>query len=478
MPTINFSGLASGIDTNALIDATSEAARLTRVTPNENKVSELEDSNSALEELKSKLRDFRDMIRDFSSIYSGGIVKTATSTDETILTAVATSSANNGTYTVTVNQLAKNATYSFKSTSQTYTSSSDAIDSGINNGAGESERTVTVQVGTGSNQETVDIVLTDATTLDQFVSEFNSESTKAVASVVNVGTSSSPDYRVIIVSNYEGTEKGTVSVTVGTEITGGGTACWDNNSVSQAEDAEFSISGIGAGAGDTITRSSNTFSDVLPGITMTLRATGESTLQIGDDAEATSAKVQEWVTAYNEIVKYLAENNTVTREEDGEQITNVFAPLAKTSTDEGVLTAIRSAMTGASYADGDAIRIFADLGITTERDGTLKFDTDVFESAVANEPNSVRQILQNFGDAAGRTGGSIDQYVRFNGLLDLSINSNKELIDSLNDRIAQAEAQIAREEENMRARFARLESLMSQLQNQQAALTSALAGLG
>jgi flagellar hook-associated protein 2 len=87
-------------------------------------------------------------------------------------------------------------------------------------------------------------------------------------------------------------------------------------------------------------------------------------------------------------------------------------------------------------------------------------------------------VLQRFADAVAATGGTIDVYTRFNGLFDITTNSNKTLITSLNQQIADAEAQITRNEEQMRARFARLESQMSRMQQQQSSLTSALAGLG
>jgi flagellar capping protein FliD len=83
-----------------------------------------------------------------------------------------------------------------------------------------------------------------------------------------------------------------------------------------------------------------------------------------------------------------------------------------------------------------------------------------------------------FADATATASGIINQFTKFNGLLDLSINANKTTIDDLNQRIADAEAQIDRQTEQLRAKYARLESLMGKLQNQQASLTSALAGLG
>ena len=96
MPTINFSGIASGIDSEALIDATSEATRQQRVTPLEENVEELTDTNDALTEIKTKLTSFKTLLGDFTTINGGPILKQASSTNEAIVSATASNGANNG----------------------------------------------------------------------------------------------------------------------------------------------------------------------------------------------------------------------------------------------------------------------------------------------------------------------------------------------------------------------------------------------
>ncbi|RMG44420.1 MAG: hypothetical protein D6719_01810 [Candidatus Dadabacteria bacterium] len=471
MPLINFTGLASGIDAEALISATSDAARAQRVTPLEDKISELEDTNSSLEELKTKLTSLKSLLQQFTTVNGGAVAKLGKSTDETVVTATASNAASDGSYSITVTQLAKNATISFATTATTYTSATDVIDSGINDGAPDADRTIPITIGTGAKAETVNVVLTSTTTLNDFVEAFNNSTTKATAVVSNVGTSSSPDYRVIITSNKEGTEEGQLTIgAYGPEIT-----AFDSNTTDPATDANFTLSGVSG----TITRSTNTVSDLIPGVTFTLESVGgPTTITVATDVSATTSAVQDFIDAYNDIVKYLDENNQITRQEDGKNVTNIFGPLANTRVDDGVLTSLRGDMSGSTYSSGTQIKIFADLGITTERDGTLKFDTDTFEQALSDEPDSVKNILQNFGDTAAVTNGTIDQYIRFNGLIEVVTKGNTQRITDLNKQISEAEKSILRNEELTRQRFARLESLIGQLQSQQQALTSALAGLG
>jgi|694.fasta_scaffold09412_9 flagellar hook-associated protein 2 len=464
---INFSGLASGIDTAALIQATSDATRAARVAPSEKRLTELEETNAAAEELTTKLDLLKASLKNFTTINGGGVSKTATSSKESVLAASVTNSAINGAYSVLVTSLAKNHTYSFD---QTFASSSTALDAALTGSEPALDRTVTFTVGTGGQQETVSVEVTDGSfTISDFVTAFNNASTKAQASLVNTGSSASPAYKIVVSSNYEGTEKGTITRTALGASLGVLTAAGED----AATDASVTVTGIG-----TVTRATNSISDIIPGVTLSLSSTGTATVRISEDPDTTVSKVQDFIDTYNDVVKYINEGNVVTRDETKKEVTNTFGPLAATRVDDNALTALRSAISASKSAGGTAIRIFADLGITTQRDGTLLFDSAKLKSAIASEPTSVSDVLSSFADTAAKTGGTIDIYTRFNGLIDLTINTNKDAIADLNDRIQETERQIERQEESMRARYARLESLMSKLQQQQSSLTSALRGLG
>lgn len=461
MAALSFSGIASGIDSQAIIDSSIASARLARVTPNQRKVGELEETNTALSSLGEKLDTLRTTLQQFSSLSGGGVSKTGTSSKESVVGATATNAATNGSYDVTVAALAKNHTYSFN---QTYSSSTTPVQAvgfvGPEN--------VTFTVGTGSYMETVTVSVTNNTyTVGQFVTDFNTASAKAEASLVNTGTESSPAYKIVISGLYEGTEKGTITRTaLGANLTNLGAY-----SESAAANASVSIAGIGS-----VTRSTNSISDVIPGVTLNIVSAGTATVKIAEDAATTTAKLQDVVTAFNDIVSFVTENNQVTREESGSDVKNVFAPLAGTRTDDTALQALRANIASTTATSGAVVRVFSDLGITTQRDGSLKFDTAKLQSSLSSEPTSVNEIIKTFADTVALTGGTVDKYTRYSGLLDISINNNKNLITDLNRRITDAEKQIQRMADSLKERYARLEGLMSRLQQQQSSLSGALGG--
>lgn len=467
MSLISFSGLASGIDSSALIKATLDAERAVRITPLQNKVASYTDTNEALTKLKELLSKLNTAAGKFRTVNGGAVAKSASSSDETIVTASTGAAAVNGTYSINVTQLARAATFSFN---DRFSSADAVINSSINNGAPAADRRVTVNVGTGSNQETVEIDLTNTTTITDFVTQFNSASTKATAAVVNVGTASAPSYAITISSNNQGTDLGSVSVSVGSEITSAGSGAFSASTVTQALDAEFTLSGISG----TITKSTNSISDVVAGLTFNLVSTGSATISVKDDSAATSSKVQEFVSAYNELIAFIAESDAITQEQDGSNIKNIFGPLAGSSLDESLVSAIRNALTGSSTS-GRSINTLADLGIATQRDGTLKFDSAAFAEALSSDSEGVSIITGALGETLASVDGTLAQYTRFNGLIDVSSNSNKDAISKLNDRIADIEDSLKLQEQSLIARFARLESLMGSLNSQQAALGQLLA---
>jgi flagellar hook-associated protein 2 len=120
------------------------------------------------------------------------------------------------------------------------------------------------------------------------------------------------------------------------------------------------------------------------------------------------------------------------------------------------------------------VSILADLGVTTERDGTLKFDSSVLATAIANDPEAVRQISANLGESLGSVDGTLAQFTRFNGLIDVASNANTEQITRLNDQIGRIEDSLSAKEQSLLNQFARLESLIGQLNSQQNSLGALL----
>ncbi len=457
---ISFSGIASGIDSASLIQAIIDQKRAALIKPKEERVSTLAETNAAFEKLSTLLDTLNASSSKFRAINGSVVAKTASSSDDSILSASAANSASSGTYLINVITTAQNGQFSFD---DRFNSVNDVIDADI---VDTGNNKVTVTIGSGDSQESVEVTLTSSSTVNDFISSFNSTSTKAIATAVNTGTSDAPSYAITISSKETGTEDGEISVTTGTDITVAG--AFASSTLNQATNATFTLSGVNG----TITRSSNTINDLISGVTLTLQDSGSATVSVENDANTTQSRIEEFVDAYNEVIKFVSENDLIVREENGENVSNIFAPLANTALDDNLITSLRSALSSTSNSGRD-VNVLADLGITTERDGTLKFDSNQFTDAFASDPEGVQLLTESLGETLSAVDGTISQYTRFNGLIDQSKKSNENSITSLNQQISQIESNLKYQEDALVLQFSRLEGLIGKLNSQQ----SALAGL-
>jgi len=196
---LSISGLASGLDTDALIKKIMdfESRGVQRVQA---RVKDQQTILDAYGNFESRLLALKS---DFESLTTAATfrAKAATSTDETVLTASASSTAGTGTFTITVDQLAQ----SHQVASQGFTSPTDVIGTG----------TFSLTVGKRSR---ADIAIDqNNNTLQGLVDAINNANAGASASLINTGDASTP-YRVLIT----GTDTGAAErVVVDSTLSGG-----------------------------------------------------------------------------------------------------------------------------------------------------------------------------------------------------------------------------------------------------------------
>ncbi len=461
MAGISFSGIASGIDGDAIIKALIEGRRLASA-PIEAKVKDNETENTALEEFNTKLLTLNDTLKDFLTLSGGSVSKTAQSSDENVLTATAGSGAVATTTSLTVQQIARTATASF---SDIFTDLSAPIAPGLS-----ADGSVDITVGTGAAAETVTVPVTATTTVNDFVAALNTASTgdKYRASVVNVGTTAAPQYKIIVSTTRTGAENGTLHIAPSAELSGLGVLQVGN--IQQAEDAIINIDAIG-----TVSRSTNQISDLIPGVTLNLKAksAGPIVVSVGTDGDKTAKRLGDMISAFNEVVQYANDNSKIERIQDEDGVSNKFGTLAKTTVDNRAVESLKSALRlSNSDVEGSSVRIFADLGVKTNQDGTLSLDQAKFSEAVAKDPVAVSNVLQKFADRVGATGGVISEYTKFQGTIDTAVKSNTSENDTMSDRLARLEANLEKQSENLKLTFSKLEERISQLNSNASALTS------
>ncbi len=461
MATVSFSGLASGIDGDAVIKALTDARRVASL-PLQNKLAAGKAETSAYDEIKAKLLTLNDGVQKFRTLSGSAIGKKATSSNENALKVSAGSNALSASTTVEVLALAQAGSMSFD---DSFAKTDSAIAAGL-----ASPSSISVTVGTGASAKSYSFVVDSKTSLASLAAKINDNANGDLrASVINVGSDSAPQYKLVMNAVNTGVDKGTLAVTVPPEITGLG--IFGSQTTQAASDARVSVQGIGE-----VRRATNQISDLIPGVTLDLKQAGggPTVVSVANDSEATSKSINDVVTMLNDLIGYSDDNDKIDRVESEKGVTNVFGSLSRSSLDDAAVEALKRAIANSnSGSEGSTVRILADLGITTKRDGKLAFDAKVFEEAMGKDPGAADRLLNNFADALGGVNGAIASFTRFGGLIDIAKEANEKEADTINDKLSRLEASIDKQTQSLKLVFARLESEVTRLNSS----SNALAGL-
>jgi flagellar hook-associated protein 2 len=456
MANVSFGGLITGLDTKALIAGLVKAEsgsidilqrQKVRYQAQDGVVTSL---ISALADLKSKAQALS-LSKDFNK-------RSATSTDSGVVTVSASSTAEVGSHSIVVDKLAKNQIIK----SASFTSESASIGMG----------TLTLTI----NGKTTDIVV-DATndTLSGLKSAINSAGADVSASIVNVGTNASPDYRLLVQSKNTGTAN---AVAISGTLSGGGDPFAASGEVVQsAADAVFSVNGL------VVTRASNKVSDVITGVTFTLQKEGDgdgtvessdasAQISIASDSAAIKDSVQGFVDSYNAVAKIINDQFTIDPDTKRQGSMGGDAGL------RGVMSRLRKEMT-ATIDTVDDLKRLSDIGINFQKDGTLALDEAKFTAALADDPDGVSDLFSLVNNGLGkRVPEAVDDFIGFlDGTLTFRQKGIRSSIDSIDRKIEREQARIEAYQEQLVQQFTALEQMVSQMKSQGDFLAQRLSAL-
>ncbi len=464
---ITFSGIASGLDTAAIINAL--------VAVEELPIKALESKKRSLQGQKNLFGNFEDLLNKLKEAAEGikesdNFLKRAAATDkEDFFTASASDTALPGTYDVEVMSLAKGqvaASLGRVDRDTTIVGSGDIAITMDPDGAADPSFVVTVAAGTG--------------TLNDIASAINTSPDNGPngvqASVLDTGQDGANRYKLVLTSKETGD---TADFSLGIGATDPGLIDLVNElnagTASTASDAVLKLNGI------QIQRDSNTISDAIDGVTMNLKAKGEglgdqddlTKLTISTDSTATAEQIEGFVEAYNAVVGFVTNQSTVG--ENGQAQGALFGDI----TLRNVRSTLRNIMGSQVDTGDDAFALLSLVGFKSEVDGTLTFNKGEFEESLSENADAVRNLFSKPGSGiADRLFETIDTYT---DIVDGIFKSRK---DSFDRQIKRADIQIDEKEIRLekfevrqRQRFAALEELMGKLQSQGSAFSAIQAQL-
>lgn len=223
--------------------------------------------------------------------------------------------------------------------------------------------------------------------------------------------------------------------------------------------------------------SGNTIDNAIPNLRIDLgKAAPGATVSLTKSEPTTSMRdlLVEFVNAYNSLMKGL---NTASSSGTDQSTSGVLAGEAAVRDMKRQL----SAMTSTAMASTGAYKTLADIGIATNRDGTLKLDTAVLDKAIAANPAAITQMLNpavststNPG-LAGLMDGVRDKIQVKDGSLASAQAKYKELADSLTEQLEKLDTQMANYEEQLTSVYSKMESRLTALKATQSYLEQQIA---
>jgi flagellar hook-associated protein 2 len=314
------------------------------------------------------------------------------------------------------------------------------------------------------------VIKTQNGTLAETVAAINSAGAGVAATTVQVEPGK---YQLQLTSTTTGADTAVKLFDAGVELPSTETAV--------GKDAVLVLTG-----GTTVTRSSNTISDVLDGVTLTLTkadpvttarvsattppvfAVAPVSVTVAKDTDAVVGKVQALVDAINAV---RTEAKTLT---SADPVSKTKGRLYGDSGVRGIVDRIRTAVSGDTA--GPAL-----AGITVTRDGTVELDKSKLLAALEANPAAVETAIGKDG-LAGRFHVLADAITRGTtsaqpGVITAAITSRERQVERFSDDIAGWDVRLANKEKQLQRTYTSLETALGKARSQGQWLSGQLASL-
>ena len=440
---INSLGVGSGLDLGSLLDKLvtverQSAERLlnTRQARAELKLSSIGSLRATVDTLAAAVAALKDFDLDLA----------VTSSNKDAVTATAGTDADVASYLIEVTQLAR---------AQSLASDGSSPFADPDAALGEGTLSITVD-GTTVNLA----IASGSNSLRGIRDAINASAIDLQAAVVQDGAA----WRLLLTSEKSGTE-GAMTLTVdGTLDTRLASASMEETTA--AQDALFSVNGL------DLSSSSNSVADVLPGLTLELKAptTQPVTISVGTDNDALGEKLARVVTAYNGLVTNMKKLGAASP--DGKTSGPLVGDAGLRSLQRGVLGIFGKNLS--TDVAANPFRNLAELGIKTSLSGEASLDTTALRKALSQDRDSVEALVGAFGASFS---SALDAFDGGNGVFGFRSDQLTAELKRIRDDRDRLELRLGALEERLTKRFSALDSLVSQFQSTSTYLAQQLTSL-
>ncbi len=446
--TIQFGGLATGLDTSSIIDQLMDLERRPLSLLEKDKTW-LNSRLQAFTELDTKLKSFADSITNLGDANTL-LQRSIRQSSDALLTARVDSNAQAGaSYQVEVVSLAQVQ----KSVSAGVASKTDAVF-----GAGTMSLTLdgdvtahTIDIGEGQNS------------LTGIMNAINTAGLGVRASIINDG--SATPFRLVLTGN-DPAKSFTLDAT---GLTGGTVGLDLGAPVQQATRAHIRVDTI------DIYSDSNTLTEAIPGVSLDLTRAEVGTLtslNVTTDRDSIKATIEGFAKGYNEVVGFITSQSAMNGAKGG-----------VLGGDSGISTIKRRLQTMLTQplSNSGVFTALSQLGFETRKDGTLKVNEKTLNAAIDENLDSVVSLLAGENGVDGIAGQFQDYLETLTDSVSGLLKGRKDSIDSnlrrLDTRITSMEMRLEKRQQMLERQFSAMESLISGLNAQSSYLSQQMTAI-
>jgi flagellar hook-associated protein 2 len=363
------------------------------------------------------------------------------SSDPTALGVSTSSTARAGHYDVIVNEVAR---------AQVTVSTSTAPDAS----------TTVVASGGTLTIGGVDVTLSGSTTLQGLADAINE--TTGIGVTATVLHTADNAYRLALTSTDTGAAH---AFTVTNALTGGTGVTFGGNAVT-ATDASLLVNNV------TVTSSSNTITDVVPGLTLTaLKKDPTATLSVDvvPDSAGLKTRVQSFITAYNSLIKFTSDQRTAAGNGD-------TGSIGRDPMLSQLRSSLRTELLGAHGAG--TVSKLAEIGVEFTQTGTLQLNSTIFDAAVTSNGADVQAVFAGTSGAFPAIKTLLDQYSPSTGYISTATDQLNAQIQRTTTQILNMQDRLAAQKIALQQEFAAADAAIKSLNNQSGALSNFSSSLG
>ncbi len=395
---LSASGIGSNLDINGIVSQLMSIERQPLQALAKKEVS-YQAKLTGFGTLKGALSSFQTSVKGLADVSKFQAVK-VTPADTTIATATASAGATPGTYSLEVTDLAqaqKLASAGQASASTAVGSGTLTFDFGTITGAvvdADGKYTGATFTSNGSGVKTVTIDATN-NTLSGIRDAINSAAIGVTATIVNDGGAS--PYRLVLTNSSTGkTNSMKISVSGDAPLStllahnpGAAPASQALAETVTAQNAEFEVDGI------AISKTSNTVTDVIQGVTLNLlkETTAATQVAVTRDTGAVSTAVNQFVAAYNQI------NQTLKDASAYDPVTKQASILNGEAAVRTIQAQIRGVLNLAVPGGASVYTELSQIGVSTQKDGSLAVDSTKLSTAMTTNFNEIAGLFASVGKA-------------------------------------------------------------------------------